>query len=135
MWRLFPCIPNLEVLIFVFFVFFGGGWRGGRAGGKKVSWDGGEFLSGDFSSHVPIYNYSGNSIKQTPLAKKKCPLYRDAHFIEIFSKIVWPQSKAIRSSLYCLSYRGVRFIVCPLYRDSTVLTWSDLEISTPIIIL
>ena len=85
---MFPCIPNLEVFIFVFFVFFGGGGGGGRAGGKKVSWDGGEFLSGDFSSHVPIYNYSGNSIKRTPLAKKKCPLYRDAHFIEIFSKIV-----------------------------------------------
>ena len=42
-------------------------------------------------------------------------------FIEIFSKAVWPQSKAIRSSSYCLSYWGVRFIVCPLYRDSTVL--------------
>ena len=52
-----------------------------------------------------------------------CPLYRDIRFIEIFSKIVWPQSKAIRSSSYCPSYRGVRFIVCPLYRDSTVFHW------------
>ena len=72
----------------MFFLFFWGGVAGGRAGGKKVLWDEGEFLSGDFSSHVPIDNYSGNSIKRTPLAKKKCPLYRDAHFIEIFSKIV-----------------------------------------------
>ena len=48
------------------------------------------------------------------------PLYTDVRFIEIFSKIVWPQSKAIRSSSYCPSYRGVRFIVYPLYRDSTV---------------
>ena len=30
--------------------------------------------------------------------KKMCPLYRDVCFIEIFSKMVWPQSKAIRSS-------------------------------------
>ena len=45
---------------------------------------------------------------------------KEVHFIQIFSKIVWLQSKAIRSSLYCPSYEGVRFIVCPLYRDSTV---------------
>ena len=49
-----------------------------------------------------------------------CPLYRDVRFIEIFLKIVWLQSKIIRSSSYCPFYRGVRFIVCPLYRDSTV---------------
>ena len=64
--------------------------------------------------------YSGISIKRTPLVQKMCPLYRDVHFIEIFSEIVWPKSKAIRSSPYCSPYRGVRFIVCPLYRDSTV---------------
>ena len=64
--------------------------------------------------------YSGISIKQTPLVQKKFPHYRDVRFIEIFSKIVGPQSKAIRSSSYCPSYGGVRFIVCPLYRDSTV---------------
>ena len=65
--------------------------------------------------------YSGISIKWRPLVqKKKCPLYRAVRFIEIFSKIVWPQSKATRSSSYCPAYRGVRFIVCPLYRDSTV---------------
>ena len=52
--------------------------------------------------------------------QKKCPLYRDVRFIEIFSKVVWPQSEAIRSSSYCPSYGGVRFIVCPLYRDSTL---------------
>ena len=65
--------------------------------------------------------YSGSSIKRTPLVQKKCPLYRDVRFIEIFSKILWPQSKAIRSSSYCPSYGGVSFIVCPLYRDSTVM--------------
>ena len=37
---------------------------------------------------------------------------KSVRFIEIFSKIVWPQSKAIRSSSYFSSYRGVRFIVC-----------------------
>ena len=58
--------------------------------------------------------------KADTIGAKKCPLYRDVRFIEIFSKIVWPQSKAIRSSSYCPSYGGVRFIVCPLYRDSTV---------------
>ena len=64
--------------------------------------------------------YNGISTKRTPLAQKKmsalyrCPLYRD------FSNIVWPQSKAIRSPSYCPSYGGVHFIVCPLYRDSTV---------------
>ena len=31
--------------------------------------------------------------------KKKSPLYRDVRFIEIFSKKVWPQNKAIRSRL------------------------------------
>ena len=41
-------------------------------------------------------------------------------FIQIFSKIVWPQSKALHSLSYCLSYGGVCFIVClfieiPLY--------------------
>ena len=50
-----------------------------------------------------------------------CPLYRDVRFIEIFSKIVWPQSKATRSSSCYPSYRGACFIVCPLYRDSVVL--------------
>ena len=64
--------------------------------------------------------YSGIFIKWTSLVPKKCPLYRDVRFIEIFSKVVWPQSKAIRSWSYCPSYGGVRFIVCPLYRDSTV---------------
>ena len=53
--------------------------------------------------------------------QKKCPFYKDVCFIEIFSKIVWPQSKAILphhdvrliqvSALYC-----VRFIEIPLYR-------------------
>ena len=45
---------------------------------------------------------------------------KSVRFIEIFSKIVWPQSKAIRSLSYFPSYRCVRFKVCPLYRDSTV---------------
>ena len=39
------------------------------------------------------------------------------------TKIVWPQSKVIRSSSYCPSLKGVRFIVCPFYRDSTVSSW------------
>ena len=39
----------------------------------------------------------------------------------IFFKIVWPQSKAIRSLLYSPPCRGVCFIECPLYRDSTVI--------------
>ena len=52
--------------------------------------------------------------------QKQCPLYRDVRLIEIFSKIVLPQSKAIRFSSYCPSYRGARFIVCSLFRDSTV---------------
>ena len=39
----------------------------------------------------------------------------------IFFKIVWPQSKAIRSLSYSPPCGGVRFIVCPLYRDSTVI--------------
>ena len=46
--------------------------------------------------------------------KKKCPLYKDVRFIEIFSEQDWRQNKAIRSSSYCPSYRGVRFIVSPL---------------------
>ena len=69
--------------------------------------------------------YSRISIKRTPLVQKKCPLYRDVRFTEIFSKTVWQQSKAIRSSSYCPSYEGVRFIVCPLYRDSTVVWKCD----------
>ena len=64
----------------------------------------------------PLINYSGISIKRRPLVQKKC-----VRFIEIFSKIVWPQRKAIRSLSYCPSHGGVSFIVCPLYRDSTVL--------------
>ena len=44
--------------------------------------------------------YSGISMKRTLLVQKKYPLYRDVRFIEIFSKIVWPQSKAIRCSSY-----------------------------------
>ena len=28
--------------------------------------------------------------------------------------------KTFRSEVYCPSYRDVRFMVCPLYRDSTV---------------
>ena len=44
-------------------------------------------------------------------------------FIEIVSKIVRLQSKAIRSLSYCPSYGGVRFIMCPLYRDSIVYTY------------
>ena len=62
--------------------------------------------------------------------QKKCPLYRDVRFIEIFSTVVWPQSKAIRSSWYCPSYRGVRFIVCPLYRDSTVVVFLSINNET-----
>ena len=58
--------------------------------------------------------YSGISIKRTPLVQKKCLLYRDIHFIEIFSKVVWPQNKAIRS------HRTVCLIRCPLYGDFTV---------------
>ena len=50
--------------------------------------------------------------------QKKCPLYRDVRIIENFSKVVWPQSEAIRSSLYCPSYGGVRFIEIPLYREN-----------------
>ena len=41
--------------------------------------------------------YSGISIKRTPLVQKKSPLYRDVRLLEIFSKIFWPQSEAIRS--------------------------------------
>ena len=67
--------------------------------------------------------HSGISIKWTPLVQKMWSLYRDVCFIEIFHKIVLPQSKAVRSSSYCPSYRGVRFIVCPLYRDSTALSF------------
>ena len=64
--------------------------------------------------------YSGISIKWTPLVQKMCPLYRDVHFMEIFSEVVWkqkvcPQSKAIRSSSYYQYYGGVRFIEIPLY--------------------
>ena len=59
--------------------------------------------------------YSGISVKWTPLVQKS------VRFTQIFSKIVWPQSKAIRSSFYCPSGEGVHFIVCPLYTDSTVL--------------
>ena len=59
--------------------------------------------------------YSGISIKQRRLVQKNCDL-----FLEIFSKIVWPQSKAVRFSSYCPPYRGVRFIVSPIYKDSTV---------------
>ena len=40
-------------------------------------------------------------------------------FIEIFSNIVWPQSKAICSLSYCPSYEGVRFIG----RLSSALAW------------
>ena len=50
------------------------------------------------------------------MVQKKCPLYREVGFIEIFSKIVWPQSKAVRSSSHCPPYESDRFIVCPLYR-------------------
>ena len=64
--------------------------------------------------------YSGISIKRTPLMQKKCPLYRGVRFIEIFSKIIWPQSKAIRFSTYFSSNGGAWFIVCSLYRDFTV---------------
>ena len=67
-----------------------------------------------------------------------CPLYRDVRFIEIFLKIVWLQSKTIRSSSYCPSYRGVRFIVCPLYRDSTVqwmLAYLTIYVNTSVNIL
>ena len=59
-----------------------------------------------------------NLYKAAPLVQKKCPLYRDVRIIENFSKVVWPQSEAIRSSLYCPSYGGVRFIEIPLYREN-----------------
>ena len=52
--------------------------------------------------------------------QKMYPLCRDVRFKEIFYKVIRPQSEPVRSSLYCPSYGGVRFIVCPLYRDSTV---------------
>ena len=42
-----------------------------------------------------------NLYKADTTGAKKGPLYRDIRFIEIFSKIVWLQSKAIRSSPYC----------------------------------
>ena len=70
--------------------------------------------------------YSGISIRQTPLIQKMCLLYRDVHFTGYFSKIVWPQSKAIRSSSNYPFYRDAHFIVCLLYRDSTVLLLCDL---------
>ena len=53
-------------------------------------------------------------------AKKKSLFYRAVRFTEIFSKIVWPQGKAIRSSSYSPSDGGVRSTVCPLYGDCTV---------------
>ena len=77
----------------------------------------------------PLINYSGISIKRRPLVQKKC-----VRFIEIFSKIVWPQRKAIRSLSYCPSHGGVSFIVCPLNKDSTVfrfLLTSPTLFSTP----
>ena len=46
-------------------------------------------------------------------AIKKCSLCRAVCFVEIFSKIVRPQSKAIYSLSYRPSYRGVRFIEIP----------------------
>ena len=49
-----------------------------------------------FNSQENLAKYSGISIKQTPLVQEKSLLYRDVHFIKIFSKIVWLQSKAIR---------------------------------------
>ena len=67
-----------------------------------------------------FHKYSGISIKRAPLVQKKCTLYRAVGFPETFSRILWPQSKAIRPSSYYPSYRGVCFIGCPLYRDSTV---------------
>ena len=75
---------------------------------------------------VNMQRYSGISIKRTSLVQKRCPLYRNVRFIETFSKIAWPQSKAIRFSPYCPSYTGVRFIVCTLYRDSTVYFCSNI---------
>ena len=57
------------------------------------------------------------------MVQKQCPLDRDVRFIEIFSRIVWLQSIAIRSSLYCPSYGGVlwrysvsAFTEIPLYK-------------------
>ena len=67
-------------------------------------------------SDATFFLYSGISIKRTPLVQKKCPLFRDVRFTEIFDRKI----KGIHSLSYCRSYRGVRFIVCPLYRDSTV---------------
>ena len=40
--------------------------------------------------------------------------------------IVWPRSKAIRSSSYFPSYGDIYFMVCPLYRDSIVVQISNL---------
>ena len=86
--------------------------------GLKETW---QILKIKLVRNTKILDYSGIFMKRTPLVqKKKCPLYRDVCFIEIFSKEVWPQSKAIRSSSYCSSYGGVWFIVCPLPGDSTV---------------
>ena len=56
-----------------------------------------------------------NLYKADTIGAKKC-----VRFIETFSKIVWPQSKAIGSSLYCLYHRGVRFIEIPRYRYFTL---------------
>ena len=61
-----------------------------------------------------------NLYKPGTICAKKCLLYRDVRFIEIFSKTVWQQRKSIRSSSYCPSYKGILFIVCLLYRDSTL---------------
>ena len=42
----------------------------------------------ELANHYHRRSYSGISIKRTPLVQKKCPLYRDVRFIEIFSKVV-----------------------------------------------
>ena len=65
---------------------------------------------------------TGISIKRTPLVQKMCPFYRDVRFIEIFSKIVWPRGKTIRSSSYCPSNRGVRFIEITQYSQEQSFT-------------
>ena len=51
-----------------------------------------------------------NIYKADTIDAKKC-----LRFIEIFSKIVWRQIKAIRSLSYYPPYRGFRFIDIPLY--------------------
>ena len=59
----------------------------------------------DLSYDLSRLEIQWNLYKADTIGAKK-----SVRFIEIFSKIVWPQNKAIRSSSYCPSFRGLRFI-------------------------